>query len=127
MDIHELSQKVIDCALSVRRQLAQGYQETVYRNALAIELHKQGLAFEVEKPITVYYDDLPVGEYRADIIVEGRLILELKAIQNLTVANEIQLVNYLTATGIDDGLLINFGGERIEFKHKYRKYKKKGS
>ena len=63
-----------------------------------------------------------VGEYKADIIVEDMLILELKAVQSLSTAHSVQLVNYLTATGIDDGLLVNFGADKIEIKHKYRVY-----
>lgn len=73
----------------------------------------------------MYYDNCLVGEYRADIIVENKIIIELKAIQNLLPIHEAQLVNYLAATKIDCGLLINFGGERIEIKRKYRIYKEK--
>ena len=123
-DISELIDAVNGCAVRVRRQLPQGYVEAVYKNAMVIELHKLGLPFEIEKPIKVYYDGLVVGEYRADIIVDDRILLELKAVQNLCTAHEVQLVNYLTATGINDGLLINFGGEKIEIRHKYRIYQK---
>ena len=123
-DINELIDVVNDCAVRVRRQLPQGYLEAVYKNAMVIELRKRGLPYEVEKPINVYYDGVVVGEYKADIIVDGRLILELKAVQSLCTAHEVQLVNYLTATGINDGLLINFGGEKIDIRHKYRIYKK---
>ena len=124
-DINKLIEAINDCAVRIRRQLPQGYLEAVYKNAMVIELRKQGLPFETEKPIKVYYDGLVVGEYKADIIVDDRLIIELKAVQYLCTAHEVQLVNYLTATGIDDGLLINFGGEKIEIRHKYRIYKKR--
>jgi GxxExxY protein len=123
-DLDELIEAINNCALRIRRQLPQGYLEAVYKNAMVIELRKLGLSFETEKPIKVFYDGLPVGEYKADIIIDNRLILELKAVQNLCTAHEVQLVNYLTATGIDDGLLINFGGEKIDIRHKYRLYKK---
>ena len=123
-DLDELIETINNCALRIRRQLPQGYLEAVYKNAMVIELRKLGLSFETEKPIKVFYDGLPVGEYKADIIIDNRLILELKAVQNLCTAHEVQLVNYLTATGIDDGLLINFGGEKIDIRHKYRLYKK---
>ena len=113
-----------NCAMRIRRQLPQGYVEAVYKNAMVIELRKLNLPFETEKPIKVYYDGLIVGEYKADIVIDDRLILELKAVQNLCTAHEVQLVNYLTATGIDDGVLINFGGEKIDIRHKYRVYKK---
>ena len=101
-----------------------GYEEKVYRNAMIIELKKHKLQFETETPVNVIYDDQVIGAYRTDFIVEGRLILELKATQSLIKSNEVQLVNYLTATGIDDGFLINFGSETLEFKRKYRIYKK---
>ena len=78
----------------------------------------------MEKPINVYYDGVMVGEFKADIIVENLLILELKAVNSLHIAHEVQLVNYLTATGINDGLLINFGSEQLQFKRKYRIYRK---
>ena len=76
-------------------------------------------------PINVYYKNEIVGEFRADIIVEGEIIIELKAVQHLLPIHETQLVNYLTATNTDHGLLINFGGERIEIKRKFREYKHK--
>ena len=123
-DLDELIDSINNCAMRIRRQLPQGYLEAVYKNAMVIELRKLGLPFETEKPIKVFYDGISVGEYKADIIIDNRLILELKAVQNLCTAHEVQLVNYLTATGIDDGLLINFGGEKIDIRHKYRLYKK---
>ena len=123
-DMDELIDSINNCAMRIRRQLPQGYLEAVYKNAMVIELRKLGLPVETEKPIKVFYDGISVGEYKADIIIDNRLILELKAVQNLCTAHEVQLVNYLTATGIDDGLLINFGGEIIDIRHKYRLYKK---
>ena len=123
-DMDELIDSINNCAMRIRRQLPQGYLEAVYKNAMVIELRKLGLPFETEKPIKVFYDGISVGEYKADIIIDNRLILELKAVQNLCTAHEVQLVNYLTATGIDDGLLINFGGEKIDIRHKYRIYRK---
>lgn len=122
MDKKELIEAVIDCAYKVRGQLVAGYAESVYKNAMVVELRKHGLRYTTEKTLKVYYDDFVVGEYKADIVVEDCLILELKAVQNLVTAHSVQLVNYLTATGIDDGLLINFGGEKIEIKRKYRVY-----
>ena len=124
MDLEELIKKVIQCVYNVRLQLSAGFLETVYQKALLIELKKNNILAEAEIPIEVYYDDSVVGEYRADIIVEKRIILEIKAIQHLLPVHEAQLVNYLTATKIDCGLLINFGGERLEIKRKYRTYKK---
>ena len=120
----QLITEVVECAKRIRRQLGPGFLEKVYKNAMVVELRKLKLNFETEKLIQVLYDGIVVGEYRTDIIVEGRLILELKATQDLSIANEVQLVNYLTSTQIDDGLLINFGADKLQFKRKYRIYRK---
>ena len=109
--------------MAVHRHFGAGYLEEVYKNALVIELKGLGLECEKEVPIPVEYKGVRVGDYRADIIVEKRMILELKAVSALCAAHEAQLVNYLTATGIDDGLLINFGAASLERKHKYRVYR----
>ena len=90
----------MDCAGAIRRQLGPGYLESVYKNAMLVELCKNRLSYEAEKSINVYYDGHLVGEYKADIVVENQLILELKAVNSLHVAHELQLVNYLTATGM---------------------------
>ena len=120
----QLISEVIECAKRIRRQLGPGFLEKVYKNAMVVELRKLKLNFETEKLIQVLYDGIVVGEYRTDIIVEGKLILELKATQDLSIANEVQLVNYLTSTQIDDGLLINFGADKLQFKRKYRIFRK---
>jgi GxxExxY protein len=125
VDVEVLIKTVMDCAGRIRRCLGPGYLESVYKNAMIVELKKNGLSYEIEKPISVFYDDVLVGDFKADNVVEGILILELKAVQSLHMAHEIQLVNYLTATGIDDGLLINFGSEELQFKRKYRIYRKR--
>ena len=122
--IDQLITEVIECAKRIRRQLGPGFLEKVYKNAMVVELRKLKLNFETEKLIQVLYDGIVVGEYRTDIIIEGKLILELKATQDLSIANEVQLVNYLTSTQIDDGLLINFGSDKLLFKRKYRIYRK---
>lgn len=127
MDVEMLVKTVIECSKNIRRHLGPGYLESVYKNAMLVELNKNGLSYEIEKPINVYYDDVLVGEFKADIVVEKVLILELKAVQSLHMAHEIQLVNYLTATGVDDGLLINFGSEELQFKRKFRVYRKRFS
>lgn len=124
LTIDQLITEVIECAKRIRRQLGPGFLEKVYKNAMVVELRKLNLNFETEKLIQVLYDGIVVGEYRTDIIVEGKLILELKATQDLSIANEVQLVNYLTSTQIDDGLLINFGADKLQFKRKYRIYRK---
>ena len=124
IDINDLILQIINCAENIRRQLGPGFLEKVYKNAMIIELRKLHLNYETEKQIQIFYDGIIVGDYRADIIVDNRLILELKATQELSIAHEVQLVNYLTSTRIDDGLLINFGSDRLQFKRKYRLYRK---
>ena len=123
MKIDEVCYKVIGAAMAVHRHFGAGYLEEVYKNALMVELEAEGLRSEKEVPISVIYKDVRVGDYRADIVVENKLILELKAVTALNAAHEAQLVNYLNATGIDDGLLINFGTASLQHKHKYRVYR----
>lgn len=123
-NINDLVTCMMDCAKAVRKQLGPGYLEAVYKNAMVIELRKRNLPFLTEVPLNVLYDGIVVGSYKADIVVDNRLVLELKATNGITISNEVQLVNYLTATGIDDGFLINFGAEQLQFKRKYRLYRK---
>lgn len=94
--------------------------ELVYEKCLIIELKKAGLEAEIQKPITVYYDEEVVGEFVADVIVEDTIIMELKSVRRVVKAHEVQLVNYLTATGKDVGLIINFAERKVEIKRKMR-------
>lgn len=123
MNIEEVIKTIIQCAYNVRIHLSAGFLESVYQKALLIELQEKGIHAETETPINVYYKNQIVGEFRAEIIAEGEIIIELKSVQHLLPIHEAQLVNYLTATHKDHGLLINFGGERIEIKRKFREYK----
>lgn len=125
MEDQTLTETIIGCAMKVHSALGPGFLEPVYQKALAHELQKAGLKIECEKPITVHYDGVVVGDFFADLLVDDKVMLELKANQTLAPANEVQLVNYLTATGIEIGLLLNFGAERLEFKRKARMYRPK--
>ena len=126
--IDELAEKIIQCAIKVRMTLAAGYLEKVYENALMIELRNAGIKAEQQVDVKVNYHGEEIGRYTIDILVEDFFVLELKAVNNITVVHETQLVNYLAATGFDVGLIINFGNEkRMEFKRKYRLYRPKGS
>ena len=116
-----LTQRIIGCAFKVHNTLGAGFLEQVYENALRIELTKQGLHVKQQAPIEVFYEGQMVGNYFADLWVEGRVIVELKAVRALNKAHEVQLVNYLTATGVDTGLLLNFGPS-VEIKRKFREY-----
>ena len=125
MNIDDLCYDVIGAAMRVHKFFGEGCLEEVYKNALIVELKELGLEVESEVAIPVDYHGVRVGDYRDDIIVEKCLILELKAVSALNTRHEAQIVNYLTATGIDDELLFNFGALSLEYKHKYRKPKVK--
>ena len=105
----ELSQKIIAAAHRVHKELGQGFLEKVYKNALGIELCEEGIECALEVPKSVLYHGSVVGDYVADIVVENKIIVEVKAVSELNSAHEVQLVNYLKATGVQVGLLINFG------------------
>ena len=127
MKAEEITGKIIGCAMKVHRALGSGFLESVYQNALAHELKKAGLEVATEIPLQVKYDGVVVGEFAADMLVAGKVIVENKAVQKLYSAHEVQLVNYLTATGVDVGLLLNFGSSELEFKRKYRLFEKASS
>jgi len=124
MEEADLTQRIIGCAMTVHTALGPGFLESVYHKALEHELIKAGLQCECGKSIDVRYDCVVVGEFVCDVLVEGKVLIEIKANQNLVPANEAQLVNYLTATGIDIGLLLNFGASRLGVKRKSRLYRK---
>jgi len=124
METTDLLNIIKDCAYEVRKNLAQGYLESVYRRALMIELKAQGLKAMEEMPISVCYKGTSIGEFRADVVVEDKVIIELKAVREVSPVHEIQLVNYLTTTGIDHGFLINYGGPQYRIIYKTRLYEK---
>ena len=113
----ELSEKIIASAYNVHNELGYGFVEKVYRNALAIELEEVGMKFAVESPLKVSYHNKIVGDYFADIIVDDKIVVEVKAVSKLESVHEVQLVNYLKATGMNVGLLINFG-QSVEIKRR---------
>ena len=113
-----LTEQIISAAYEVHNVLGSGFLEKVYQNALQEELRRRGLTAEEQKEIAVYYKSSRVGEYFADIVVEGQIILELKAVDKISDVHELQLKNYLKATGIEVGLLINFG-KSVDVRRKY--------
>ena len=121
MEYEERSHKIIGAAYQVYKQLGFGFLESVYHNAMLIELAKYDLEVESEKPLDVFYDDQVVGEFNADLFVENIVVVELKSMQNLAKGHEVQLVNYLNCLRKEIGLLINFGPSGVEVKRKYRK------
>ncbi|HSS19789.1 MAG TPA: GxxExxY protein [Pyrinomonadaceae bacterium] len=126
MKDEDLTEKIIGCAYKVHNALGPGFLEKVYENSLRIELEKLGLSVKQREPINVTYEGRTVGEYYADLWVDERVIIELKAVQTLVKRHEVQLVNYLAATGVDCGLLLNFGPS-VQVKRKFREYNRKAS
>ena len=116
MDINEITYTINGAVFEVNKVLGSGFLEKVYENALLIELRERGLKAENRVPVRVFYKDKVVGEYIADILVEEKIILELKAVDRLEKIYEAQLLNYLKATGIQIGLLINFTHPKAEIK-----------
>lgn len=122
MEIDYLTHKVIGCAYKVHNTLGFGFLEKVYENALKLELRNQGVSVQQQVRLPVWYEGQQVGVYFPDLWIEAQLIIEIKAATALAPEHEMQLVHYLAATGIDHGLLINFG-ERVHVRRKIREYK----
>lgn len=116
MDITEITYQIRGAVFGVNRVLGAGFLEKVYEKALLVELRRRGLKAESQVPITVKYKDEVVGEYFSDIVVEGQVIIELKAVEQLAGIHEAQLLNYLKATGYKVGLLVNFTHPKAEIK-----------
>lgn len=117
-----LIDKISEAAYEVRKNLAPGYVESVYENALLIELNNKGLLVERQVQFNVNYKGKVIGKFQVDLLIEKRVIIELKAVNTIAPVHEAQLVNYLQTTGLEKGILINFGGERYSFRIKNRLY-----
>lgn len=116
LQCEEITGQIIGAAFEVHRELGYGFLEKVYQRSMQIELLQRGVKAEAEFPIPVKYKGNLVGEYRADLFVDERVIVELKVARSYTSEDEPQLLNELKATGIKVGLLINFGRQKVEFK-----------
>ncbi len=125
MEHEKLTQQIIGRAYPVYNKLGFGFLESVYEKCLMIELRKEGIKVESRAAIVVRYDDEVVGAFVADIVVEGTIIVELKSVRRMALSHEIQLVNYLVATGKNVGLLLNFGQRKVEVKRKVRRLRKR--
>ena len=112
----ELTQQILGAAFKVQNTLGAGFLEKVYENSLAVELRKQGLVVETQKTFPVRYEGVAVGDYQADMVVSGKVVVECKAVANLDAVHEAQLMNYLKASGIKVGLLINFGRSKVQYR-----------
>ncbi|MFN0187632.1 MAG: GxxExxY protein [Bacteroidia bacterium] len=124
----DITEKLIKIFYKVYSKLGYGFLERVYENAMFIELQKTGLILKTQSPIKVYYDDLQVGLYFADLLIDDKVIVELKAAEGLCEEHETQLINYLKATEIEVGIFLNFGKKpeirRKVFNDEYKNLKK---
>ncbi len=116
----DITEKILEAAFEVGKELGSGFLESVYKNAMVIALHAKGLKVETEQPISVMFRDQQVGQFYADLFVNDKVIVELKAVFALAPEHSAQTINYLKATGIEAGLLINFGRPRIEYKRLHK-------
>ncbi len=123
MEDAALTEQIIGCAMKVHRTLGPGFLESVYSKALAHELRKAGIEVECHRAVRVMYDTAVVGDFIADMLIGGAVIVEIKAVRALAQIHELQLVNYLTATGIEIGLLLNFGAASLQTNRKHRTYR----
>ncbi|MEO0964767.1 MAG: GxxExxY protein [Planctomycetota bacterium] len=115
-DVNELTERVIGCAFAVSNALGAGFLEKVYENALAHEIKKTGLTVQQQKPVEVTYDGAVVGTYVIDLLIDHRLVLELKAVKHIDENQVAQTINYLRATGHHVGLILNFAKPKLEIK-----------
>jgi GxxExxY protein len=119
MKYEEITHKIIGCAMKVHSTLGNGFQEVIYQRALAIELEKQGLGFQREMEMTIFYEGIDIGTRRVDFFVEENIMVELKALIKLEEVHLAQAMNYCQAYNLPIGLLINFGAKSLEFKRVY--------
>jgi GxxExxY protein len=114
--LNRVTERIIGCAMVVSNTLGSGFLERVYENALAHELRKAGLGVRQQHGVVVMYDGIAVGEYAVDLLVEGAVLVELKALRALNEVHYAQCMNYLRATGLRLCLLLNFGNPRLAIK-----------
>jgi GxxExxY protein len=112
----ELSRKILEAAFEVINELGAGFLESVYEKALLVALAQRGLKVQAQVPLKVKFRGVIVGDYFSDLLVEDKIVVEIKAVQVLLPEHRAQLINYLKATGIELGLLINFGNSKLEYK-----------
>ena len=112
----EITQAIIGCAFEVCNELGAGFLESVYEKALLLALREKGLGVMAQHPISVFFRGQCVGEFYADLFVDEKVIVELKSVKAIAPEHQAQLINYLNATGIEVGLLINFGNPKVEYK-----------
>jgi GxxExxY protein len=112
----DLTGAILGCAFEVINELGAGFLESVYERAMLVAIEQKGLQVQAQRPIEVRFRERSVGEFYADLFVEQKVIVELKAVKAIAPEHQAQVINYLNATGIEVGLLINFGNPRLEYK-----------
>ena len=122
--LSKLTGKIIGCAMEIHRFLGNGFQEIIYQRALEIEMRSQGLEFSREHEMEIFYKGESIGIGRVDFLVEGKIMVELKAVVQLEDVHLAQAINYLEAYGMEIGLLINFGSQSLQFKRVMKTKKK---
>ena len=128
MTIDELTHRVIGMAMGIHRELGAGFLESVYHRGMEIELAAADFFFESNVPLNVFYKGKIVGKFEADMVItvgDLKLLIEFKSCEAISKAHETQTVNYLSSTGIEDGLIINFGAKSLDWRHKFRTYRPK--
>jgi GxxExxY protein len=115
----ELTRQILGCCFDVINELGVGFLESVYKNSLSFALEQKGLKSSTEVPYDVYFRQKKVGHYIADLIIEKAVVLEVKSCKNLLPEHEAQLINYLKASGLPVGLLVNFGKKSLEYKRSH--------
>jgi GxxExxY protein len=123
LQYEDITRSVIGCAFEVINELGAGFLESVYEKALLVALLQKGLSVTSQHPINVMFRNVCVGEFFADIFVEQKVIVELKAVKTIAPEHQAQIINYLNATGVEVGLLINFGNPKLEYKRFTRRRK----
>jgi GxxExxY protein len=119
MKYEEITHKIIGCAMKVHSALGNGFQEVIYQRALSIEMGRQGLNFQREMEMPIYYEGINIGTRRVDFFVEKNIMVELKALITLEEVHLAQAMNYCQAYNLPIGLLLNFGAKSLEFKRVY--------
>ena len=120
MKHEELTSAILSCCFDVINELGSGFLESVYEKALIVALSQKGLQVDSQVPLKVSFRGVIVGDFYADVIVEGKVLIELKAVSRVLQEHKAQVINYLNATGIDVGQLVNFGNPKLEYYRFYR-------
>ncbi|MHC4872713.1 MAG: GxxExxY protein [Planctomycetota bacterium] len=121
-DLNQLTESIIKCAFEVSNKLGVGFLEKVYENAMVVELQKRKISVQQQHPIKIFYDEVSIGEYFADLFIENEIIVELKVAKAIDNTHQAQLLNYLKATNLQLGLLLNFSKQKVEIKRMSNNY-----